>query len=280
MAMHWDIRRFDEVTSTNDLVKAAISAGDPEGTVVVARTQTGGYGRRGHGWSSKPGGLYMSVLLRPRRSADEIATLSLVTAIAVRRAVAAFLPDDAADAVRIKWPNDVVVMANGQGDGPFQKICGISLEQRGDGLCIGVGVNVRRAPSEGAHQGSVAAGPNRGAAVAPGEEAALRPKNVPVYMEDIVSKTAPSVDAMRDAVLAELADVYERWQAGGFGVLRQEFMDHFALEGFKIRIDETGDDGPVRCEVRGINELGHLIVLPEGERILREIAAGTVTIIR
>lgn len=61
----FEVTRFGEVDSTNEHIKRLIAQGAPEGTVVIAETQTGGYGRRGHAWSSPQGGLYLSVLLRP-----------------------------------------------------------------------------------------------------------------------------------------------------------------------------------------------------------------------
>ena len=82
---------YDEVSSTNELVKRAIEAGEPEGYAVCARRQTGGYGRQGRAWSSPEGGLYLSVLLRPDVSPGQLPTLSLVAALAVRRALVAML---------------------------------------------------------------------------------------------------------------------------------------------------------------------------------------------
>lgn len=275
----FDVRSYDEVTSTNDLVKQAIAEGAPEGVVVVARAQTKGYGRRGKAWSSGRGGLYMSVLLRPQRAGEELGTLSLVTGIAVQRAVASFLPADEGDIVKIKWPNDVVVMRAGDDRSQFQKICGISLEQKEGALCIGIGVNVRR--GEGASDAAPQAPLAEGGGVASASSADLvggRSKNRPVYLEDLAVGDTPSLDAVRDAVLVALADAYGLWCREGFGALREEFMHHFALEGFKVRIDDTGDDHSVHCEVRDIDERGHLVVLPEKMNSVRKIAAGTITI--
>ena len=105
------LRVLDEVTSTNDEVKRALEAGEPEGLAVSARRQTGGYGRQGRTWASPEGGLYLSLLLRPSVDAALLPTLSLVTALAVRRAVAGLLPAEAAESVLVKWPNDLVVPA-------------------------------------------------------------------------------------------------------------------------------------------------------------------------
>ena len=96
------LRVLDEVTSTNDEVKRALEAGEPEGLAVSARRQTGGYGRQGRTWASPEGGLYLSLLLRPSVDAALLPTLSLVTALAVRRAVAGLLPAEAAESVLVK----------------------------------------------------------------------------------------------------------------------------------------------------------------------------------
>ena len=132
------LRAYNEVTSTNDLVKRALEAGESEGLAVGALVQTAGYGRQGRGWVSPLGGMYVSLLLRPQVAVGQLPTLSLVAGLAVRRAIARFLPDDVARDVKIKWPNDVVYSAAV----PLRKLCGISLERHAGGVCVGIGVNV------------------------------------------------------------------------------------------------------------------------------------------
>ena len=109
-ALPFRVRTLEETTSTNDEVKRAINAGEPEGLVVRARRQVAGYGRQGRTWASPEGGLYCSLLVRPQASPRELPTLSLVVGMAVRRALVALAGEDAAENVRIKWPNDVVLM--------------------------------------------------------------------------------------------------------------------------------------------------------------------------
>ena len=104
------LRELAEVSSTNDVVKRALEAGEPEGLAVRACRQTGGYGRQGRTWASPEGGLYLSLLLRPRVPSAQLPTLSLVTGLAVREAVAAVADGSAAESVLIKWPNDVVAL--------------------------------------------------------------------------------------------------------------------------------------------------------------------------
>ena len=103
------VRLLEEVSSTNDEVKRALDNGEPEGLVVRALRQAAGYGRQGRVWASPEGGLYCSLLLRPQVAPRELPTLSLVVGMAVRRALVALAGGPAVDAVRIKWPNDVVL---------------------------------------------------------------------------------------------------------------------------------------------------------------------------
>lgn len=103
------IALHEEVASTNDEVKRALEAGEPEGLVVRALRQVSGYGRQGRSWTSPEGGLYCSLLLRPQVAPRELPTLSLVVGMAVRRALVALAGARAEEAVRIKWPNDVVL---------------------------------------------------------------------------------------------------------------------------------------------------------------------------
>jgi BirA family biotin operon repressor/biotin-[acetyl-CoA-carboxylase] ligase len=61
----WTLVALESVGSTNDEATRLADAGAPEGTVVWAREQSGGRGRRGRNWSSPVGNLYSSTILRP-----------------------------------------------------------------------------------------------------------------------------------------------------------------------------------------------------------------------
>lgn len=134
----WTLVALDSVGSTNDEAARLADAGAAEGTVVWARQQTGGRGRRGRRWASPLGNLYTSTILRPQCAAPRAAELGFVAALAV----ADLVPTDRA--VRVKWPNDVLV------DGG--KIAGILLEsaisQTGQvqHVVAGIGINVAFAP--------------------------------------------------------------------------------------------------------------------------------------
>lgn len=122
------------VDSTQDVVRQRAGAGEAEGFVLVADTQTGGRGRKGDRWFSPSGsGLYLSLLLRPRFPA--IMPLPLALGLAAAQAVEA-VSDVRAE---LKWPNDLTV--------DDRKLGGILAEsQVQDGVVLyvvaGIGINV------------------------------------------------------------------------------------------------------------------------------------------
>ena len=132
---------LQSVNSTNDEARDRAQNGASDGTVVWAREQTAGRGRRGRDWFSPMGNLYTSTILQLDRPSGEAAQLSLVAAVALAEALERVLPTKAE--VACKWPNDILV------DG--QKIAGILLEAQGNGeavhwIVIGCGVNVASHP--------------------------------------------------------------------------------------------------------------------------------------
>lgn len=97
--------RLDRTGSTNEDLRRLAAGGAPEGTVVLARAQEAGRGRFGRSWHSPPGlGLYLSVLLRPRRPASEAPRWALAAAAAGAEA----LEDLGLPGVEVKWPNDLL----------------------------------------------------------------------------------------------------------------------------------------------------------------------------
>ena len=137
----WKVQCFPEVGSTNDVAKSQASQGAPEGTVIIADTQSGGKGRLGKSFHSPKGSLYMSAILRPDLPLSDMMAVTACSAAAVHEALAGFgVPS------KIKWVNDLFL--NGR------KITGILSEGsfnaellRMDYLVIGIGVNLRPDPN-------------------------------------------------------------------------------------------------------------------------------------
>jgi BirA family biotin operon repressor/biotin-[acetyl-CoA-carboxylase] ligase len=136
------IHRFDRIESTQDLLHHLAANGAPGGTAVFAREQSAGRGSRGNEWDSAPGGLWLSVLCRPR---DEEANrvLSIRAGLAASRTIESVV---GIQRVRLKWPNDLMLQE--------RKLGGILCEGRWSGgrlgwVAIGLGVNVaNRLPTE------------------------------------------------------------------------------------------------------------------------------------
>lgn len=129
----------DAVDSTQERARELARAGCPQGTLVVARVQKGGRGRLGRRWGSPLGGLWMSLVLRPRLAASLASRITQTAAVGVAGA----LWEIGVEA-RIKWPNDL--LAGGK------KICGILAESgvgqggRLDYAVLGMGMNANLDP--------------------------------------------------------------------------------------------------------------------------------------
>jgi len=132
------VRWHDTLASTNELAMQLAEIQVPEGTVVVAEEQTAGRGRRGRAWVSPRGGVWLSVILRPRLPLAQLPLVGLAAAVAVVRAIRAITRL----AARVKWPNDVLL------DGA--KVAGILTEAGPEGawIVVGVGINANVAPAE------------------------------------------------------------------------------------------------------------------------------------
>ena len=123
---------FDVLGSTNDYV---LSNHDilHDGDVVVALEQTRGRGRHGRNWYSPRGGLWFTVVFKPRKMFDPNFHTKL-TSVSMARTL-----EDMGIKPVIKWPNDILVLG--------KKIAGILTEGIFQGkiplvIAVGVGMNV------------------------------------------------------------------------------------------------------------------------------------------
>ena len=126
---------YGEVGSSNDVAFEMAVKGSPEGTVVIADSQTKGRGRLQRKWISPPGmNLYVSIILRPEIPSNNAPLLTLITSIALSETIRDYGADP-----RIKWPNDLLINR--------KKVAGIltQMQPKGDVVdfvVIGVGVNL------------------------------------------------------------------------------------------------------------------------------------------
>ena len=137
------IEVVDRLPGTNAALRSRADAGAREGLVLIAQAQSAGRGRGGHSFYSPPGGLYMSILLRPEIGARQAVGLTAMAAVAAARAAERLCGVP----ITIKWVNDL--WKNGK------KVCGILTEaaldlESGmlDYAVLGLGFNVA-APADG-----------------------------------------------------------------------------------------------------------------------------------
>ena len=125
----------DVVASTNTTLRELAAAGAPEGTVILAESQTAGRGRANKAWFSPPGvNLYASILFRPAIAPASAPVLAFIASIALADTLRALGARPA-----LKWPNDVLVKG--------RKVAGVRAEMTSRGLTVdtivlGVGVNL------------------------------------------------------------------------------------------------------------------------------------------
>ncbi len=237
----YDLVALDEVDSTSEEAKRRAGQGAPHGTVIWARRQSRGRGRRGRRWESPEGNLYLSLLLRPGVAPGVLGQLSFVAGVAVGEALQAALGDAAA--IAYKWPNDILV-----GDG---KVAGILLEAVSEGgapaasVVVGIGVNVALRPG-----GLVQAA------------AALAEFVAPPPLEDLLG-----------AIVADFDRWLGRWRREGFAPVRQAWLARARGVGaaVTVRLAEECLSGTFAA----LDESGAL-VLDQADGSRRNIVAGEV----
>lgn len=132
--MNERIHRFEEVASTNIEARRLIESGAESGTVVVARGQNAGRGRRGRTWFSPPtGNLYLSYIHRTGLAPKACASLTLDVGLVIGR----LLSRRGLDA-SLKWPNDVLL----GGRKVAGILCELVTDREAPVVIIGIGVNV------------------------------------------------------------------------------------------------------------------------------------------
>ena len=127
-----EIHYFKEIESTNTTARAMAHSVD-EGAVVISEEQSGGRGRIGRKWLSPEGGIWLSIILKPKIQPLHAARITLLAGLAVAKTMQGFCLD-----ARIKWPNDVLIKG--------KKVCGILTEieaelDRIDYCVVGIGID-------------------------------------------------------------------------------------------------------------------------------------------
>ena len=217
------------LVSTNDRLKALARGGAPEWTAVLADVQTGGRGREGRAWASPPGGLYLSVLLRPRFA--KAGLLPLAAGVAVAEAAA-----ELGVATELKWPNDV--LASGR------KLAGILAEAASgpagvEWVVLGLGVNVALE--------AAAVPPEIAGAVTSLAAEGAEPRPILEVAAAVLARLGVCYDALRSSPGA-IVSAWRSRAAPWWGSL----------------VDVRTADGQLQGRLRDVDEEGALVIELEG----------------
>jgi BirA family biotin operon repressor/biotin-[acetyl-CoA-carboxylase] ligase len=230
------IEHFVQVESTNDLGRARAKDGAPAWTAVLADTQTAGRGRQGRPWTSPPGNLFLSVVLRPPAPSERWGWLPLLAGVAAAEALERF-----GARAELKWPNDLYARG--------RKLGGILVEAASgaaglESAVVGIGVNV-----------------------------ALRAEDLPPEWRDATTSIAmetsaapPDVARVAAAVLARLSRWYDALAREGPASVREAWRAR-ALPWWDRPVEARSGDRRLVGIARGIDETGALVLeMEDGTR--------------
>jgi BirA family biotin operon repressor/biotin-[acetyl-CoA-carboxylase] ligase len=245
-----------EVPNTTDRARRLGREGAAHGAFVVAESLTAARGRDGSDWSAPPGGVWSSTLLRPDLPLPAAGRLTLAGGLAARDAAAAFGVDAA-----LKWPNDVVVMAD---DGERRKLAGVLTELVVDEVPVAgkpVADAVPGAEREDLQFAVMGIGVN--ADVDPDALATDRAATSLRAATGAVDPTAVAVDL--HANLLERAAQAE----ADFDGLLADVRGHLATLGERVRV-ERRDGTTVAGVATDLTDAGELVVEGEERHVVAE----------
>ncbi|OWA37147.1 biotin--[acetyl-CoA-carboxylase] ligase [Saccharibacillus sp. O16] len=228
---------LQKTDSTQTEAEKRAREGAPEGTLVVAEEQTSGRGRQGRPWHSPPGrGVWMSAVLRPEGPLTAVPQLTLLTAVAVCRAIRLVSGVEAG----IKWPNDL--LADGR------KLCGILLEavvEDGGVLhCImGIGIDANLLETD-------------------------YPEELRERVTSLRRESGKAVDrsALIAAVMNEFEALYELYAERGFEPIRLLWESLSVTLGREIAVRDPR--GERRGIAHGLGEHGELLMRTEDGQVV------------
>lgn len=254
LACRFDVDVLEECDSTNSRLMARAEAGAPSGTVIVARQQTAGRGRRGRSWHSAAGDTLMFSLLWRFPRGTPLSGLSLAAGLALADALRRQgYPD-----ICLKWPNDVLLGRQKLAGILTELVSGTGAGTSGTAAIIGIGLN-RHLPADLPTDLRAQA-------------AALDQCAVPL----------PSSATLLAALLAALHERLQAFSRHGFAALRDDWCAHHAFAHQAVRL--LGDHAPALEGIcRGVDDEGALLLetttglqrVLSGELSLRPANPGT-----
>ena len=241
-----EIYYFPELKSTSIIAKEKAlhgAEGIGEGTLIIAERQSAGKGRLGREWFSPAGGIWLSIILYPQLSPSYISRITLMTAVAVVRAIKVCTHIKS----QIKWPNDILINE--------KKVCGILTEMSAEldiinWVVVGIGINANidlRDFPEDIQENTIS-------------------------LKETSGKEISRVK-LAQTFLQEFEKYYEKLKRKEFPFILKEWRLYSHTLGKKIRVDIG--ERIITGEAMDISESGVLILKKEDGELI-EIISGTI----
>jgi BirA family biotin operon repressor/biotin-[acetyl-CoA-carboxylase] ligase len=238
---------YEEIGSTNDEAFRLGLAGAPEGTVIIADSQTKGKGRMQRIWHSPAGSnIYTSIILRPKIEPARTPQISILAGVAVADVLESYCPDR----IKLKWPNDVLI--------DRKKVCGILSQMKTvvskiDFIVLGMGINVNINYNE-------------------------FPKEICDLATSLAIETGREISRQEliISLYENMAKWYKQTLKDGFGRIKEKWLSLSPMIGQTVQVMFREES--VSGKAIGLDEDGSLILLAAGNKEFK-VSAGDATIV-
>jgi BirA family biotin operon repressor/biotin-[acetyl-CoA-carboxylase] ligase len=239
---------YEKIGSTNDEAFRLGLAGAPEGTALIANSQSAGKGRMQRVWHSPAGSnIYTSIILRPEITPARTPHISILAGVAVAEVLESYCPDR----IKLKWPNDVLI--------DEKKVCGIlsqikTAASEVDFIVLGIGINVNISYSQ-------------------------FPKEICSLATSLAIETGREISRQELIIrlYENLAKWYKQLLQDGFGRIKEKWLSMSPMIGKTVQVmfqEET-----VSGKAIGLDEDGSLILLAAENKEFK-VSAGDATIVK
>ena len=239
---------YQEIGSTNDEAYRLGIKGAPEGTALIAESQSAGKGRMQRVWHSPAGAnIYTSIILRPEFETVRAPQISIAAGVAVAETLDPYCPGK----VWLKWPNDVLIGG--------KKVCGILAQMKMSGnaidfVVVGIGINVN-----------------------------LNPEQFPPDIQKIATSLTieAGCEISRPDLIIRLYENMAKWYRelvqNGFGPVKEKWLGLSSMIGKPVSV--MFREEAVSGTALGLDDDGSLILLTDRDETVR-VSAGDATILK
>jgi len=132
---------FNTIDTTQIFAVEIVTRNNMNGTIIIAKKQTGGRGRMKRKWISPVGGIWMSIIIHPKFGVSSTTLVPIAISLALCLAIEKTLKIKP----ELKWPNDVTVKG--------KKVAGVLVDtsiisNEIENMVLGIGINFKIKPHE------------------------------------------------------------------------------------------------------------------------------------